>query len=57
MNKTDMRIYKMWNIGITLSRIAKRIGRPNDIQRVLNGLKDMDVPKERWYENETEGIK
>lgn len=57
MNITDMRIYKMWTRGLTLSRIAKRIGRPNDIQRVLDGLQREGIPKDRWYENERKGIK
>ncbi len=57
MNKIDMRIFKLWSRGITLLRIAKRIGRPGDKARVIDGLKDMDVPESRWYENEEKGVK
>jgi len=39
LNKTDLRIVKWWRMGVTLEKIAKRIGRPGDIQRVKDGLK------------------
>lgn len=39
LNKTDKRIAKWYRMGVTLEKIAKRIGRPNDIQRVKEGLK------------------
>ena len=38
MNKTDKRIAKWYHEGVSLEKIAKRIGRPNDIQRVKEGL-------------------
>ena len=38
LNKTDLRIVKWWRKGISLERIARKIGRPNDIQRVKEGL-------------------
>ena len=39
INKTDKRIAKWYRMGITLDKIARKIGRPNDIQRVKEGLK------------------
>ena len=37
-NVTDLRIVKMFRQGISLDKIAKRIGRPNDIKRVKETL-------------------
>lgn len=39
MNETDKRILKFWGQGCSLDRIAKKIGRPSDISRVVQGLK------------------
>ena len=38
MNPTDARIIKLARQGMTLDRIAKRIGRPDDLQRVRDAL-------------------
>ena len=38
INKTDKRIIKWYLQGISLQNIARRIGRPGDIQRVKDGL-------------------
>jgi len=39
INQTDKRIAKLWNQGNhSLESIAKKIGRPKDIKRVLRGL-------------------
>ena len=38
INLTDKRIAKMFLQGISLEKIAKRIGRPGDIQRIKEGL-------------------
>ena len=38
INKTDERIYKLYQKGISIEKIAKCIGRPGDIERVKAGL-------------------
>ena len=38
MNATDARILKLHAQGMTLERIAKRIGRPDDLARVRDAL-------------------
>ena len=38
MNKTDKRIISLWNKGLPIKRIAKRIGRPNNIKRIIDCL-------------------
>ncbi len=52
LNKTNQRILKQWYQGKSLSRIARLIGRPKDIGRILNTLKRAEIPETRWYENE-----
>ena len=52
LNITDKRILKQWHKGKTLARIAKLIGRPDDIERIKEGLKRAEIPEKRWYENE-----
>ena len=49
MNKTDRRIIVLWYKGLTMERIAKRIGRPNDIDRVIRGLESDNIKN---YEDE-----
>lgn len=39
MNHADARIVKMFNRGLPLETIARKLGRPGDIQRVEDGLK------------------
>jgi len=40
INKTDKRIAKMWLRGNkSLESIARKLGRPGDIERVKDGLK------------------
>jgi len=39
INKTDLRIAKWFRMGISIERIARKIGRPGDIERVKDGLK------------------
>ena len=36
--KTDLRIISLYHKGLTLERIAKRIGRPGDVKRVKEAL-------------------
>ena len=38
IHKTHLRIIKMYRNGISLERIAKRIGRPKDIERIKQAL-------------------
>ena len=54
LNKTDQRILKQLYQGKTLARIAKLIGRPRNIGRILKALKRAKIPEKRWYENEKE---
>lgn len=42
-NHTDALIMKLYKKGLTLERIAKRIGRPGNIQRVQDGLRRNSV--------------
>lgn len=39
LNPTDIRIIKFFNQGCSIERIARKIGRPNDIERVQDALK------------------
>jgi len=52
MNGTDKKIIAEFYKGKTLERIARMIGRPHDIQRVIEGLKRGEISEKRWYENE-----
>jgi len=52
LNGTDKRIIAEFYKGKTLKRIARLIGRPGDIERVKEGLKRGEIPKERWNENQ-----
>ena len=52
LNKTDKRILAQFYKGKTLARFAKLIGRPGDIERVLEALKRAEIPEKRRYENE-----
>lgn len=39
MNKTDLKIAKLWRRGNhSLASIARHIGRPGDLQRIKDGL-------------------
>jgi len=39
VSHTDQRIIKLWDKGVhSLETIAKKIGRPNDIERVRSAL-------------------
>jgi hypothetical protein len=38
-NHTDARIAKLFRKGLPLETIARKIGRPGDIHRVISGLK------------------
>jgi len=57
MNGTDKKIVAEFWKGKTLERISRMIGRPNDIQRVIEGLKRGEIPEERWYDNEKNDTK
>lgn len=46
INKTDLRIIKLYSKGFTLERIAKRIGRPGDIKRIRDALIREGIIKE-----------
>lgn len=39
MNTKDKRIAKLWNKGLTVDQIARKIGMPGNRERVLQGLK------------------
>jgi len=54
MNKTDKRILKQFYLGKTLDRIARLIGRPGDIERVLDALRRAEISEKEWYKNEKE---
>jgi len=45
-NPTDARIVKLARQGATPERIAKRIGRPDELARVLEALKRAGIPVE-----------
>ena len=45
MNETDKRIIKLFLQGVTPQRIAKRIGRPDDVERVMDAIR-------RWTSRE-----
>ncbi len=38
MNHKDERIFKLWSRGLTIAQIARKIGMPDNLQRVLDGL-------------------
>ena len=38
MNIKDERIYKLFLRGLSLAQIARKIGQPDDLQRVKDGL-------------------
>lgn len=42
-NHTDALILKLYRKGLTLERIAARIGRPGNIERVQDGLRRNSV--------------
>ena len=46
INKTDERIYKLYSQGISIEKIAKCIGRPDDIKRVKDALIRKKIIKE-----------
>ena len=46
MNHADERIKKMFNQGLPLATIARKLGRPGDTQRVLDGLKRAGIKVE-----------
>jgi len=46
MNHADERIKKMFHRGLSLATIARKLGRPGDIQRVLDGLKRAGIKVE-----------
>ena len=50
---TDKKIIAEFRKGKTLSRISRRIGRPDDIERVKEGLERRGIYEERWLDNET----
>lgn len=46
-NPTDIRILKFWNQKCSIERIARKIGRPQDIERVKDTLRRAGlIPKE-----------
>ena len=47
-NKTDQRIIKLFYKGLTFKRIAERIGRPGNINRIIDALKRAEIPEEVW---------
>ena len=57
MNGTDKKIIAEFYKGKSLERIARMIGRPNDIPRVKDGLRRGEIPENRWYENEKNNTK
>ncbi len=48
INKTDRRIVKLFRKGLTLKRIAQRIGRPGDTKRVFDALYRAEISEELW---------
>ena len=40
---TDARIWKLWDKGLSVQVIARKIGRPADIERVVVGLERIGV--------------
>lgn len=52
LNGTDKKIIAEFRKGKTLARISRMIGRPDDIERVKEGLKRGEMPEENWNENE-----
>lgn len=46
-NATDERILKLWTAGLTIPRIAARIGRPGDFARVRSALRRNDQASAR----------
>jgi len=50
LSKTDKKIIAEFNKGKTLERIARMIGRPGNIERVIEGLKRGEISEERINE-------
>lgn len=48
MNDTDRRILSLLDKGLSIDRVAKRIGRPGDRQRVIDAIKREKY--EEWKE-------
>lgn len=48
IHKADKRIVTLFYKGLTLKRIAQRIGRPGDIERVIDALQCAKIPEEVW---------
>ena len=42
-NIKDKRILKLWNRGLSIQQIARKIGCPENPERVIDGLKRCDV--------------
>ena len=38
INTKDKRIAKLWNKGLSLAQIARKIGMPGNLDRVIEGL-------------------
>ena len=38
MNKKDERIVKLWRNGLTVEQIARKLGAPDNVKRVEEGL-------------------
>ena len=46
MNLKDARILKFWNDGCSVERIAKKLGTPQNIERVIQGLERCGIKAE-----------
>jgi len=47
-SKTDQRIVTLFYKGLTFKRIAERIGRPGEFDRITDALKRAKIPEELW---------